>query len=191
MVRSTQRWPSVRRLADQLVELGDRFAHLGAQGVVLGRLGLAVGNGALDPQNRALGRSRASARRTSSIAGAVTHEGAGPQALTPIHSPSKGPASSAPRFPGPKSLPTIPHRRSRDAADRPTPCQRHSRSCDGRGRGRQQRASGDADGHGRRRHRLVHAPSEVRSGRPALARPRPLRAVGGPWLDADLRACST
>ena len=49
-------------------------------------------------------------------------------------------------------------------------------------------ATRNADGHGRRGDRAVHTASEVRSRRPALARPRPLHPVGRAWLDADLCA---
>ena len=52
----------------------------------------------------------------------------------------------------------------------------------------QVRPSRHADGHGRRRDRAVHAIPEVRRRRARLARPRPLRAVGRPRLDAALRA---
>ena len=45
-----------------------------------------------------------------------------------------------------------------------------------------------ADGHGRRRHRPLHPLPEVRPRRPALAGPRPLRALRRPRLDAALRA---
>ena len=51
--------------------------------------------------------------------------------------------------------------------------------------------SGSADGRGRRRDGAVYALSEIRSGRSRLARPRPLRALGRPRLDAHLRAPSS
>ncbi len=54
-----------------------------------------------------------------------------------------------------------------------------------------QRPSRHADGHGRRRYGVVHQASEVRSSRPSLARPRPVRTVGRPWIDADLRAAAS
>ncbi len=48
-----------------------------------------------------------------------------------------------------------------------------------------------ADGHGRRRHRAVDAVPEIRPRRPALAGPRPLRAVGRPRLDAAVCAAAS
>ena len=52
------------------------------------------------------------------------------------------------------------------------------------------RPSRPADGHGRRRHRAVDALPEIRRRRSALARPRPLRAVRRPRLDAALFAAA-
>ena len=52
----------------------------------------------------------------------------------------------------------------------------------------QVRPSRHADGHGRRRDGAVHPLPEVRPGRPELAGPRPLRALGRPRLDAALFA---
>ena len=60
---------------------------------------------------------------------------------------------------------------------------------DARGGG-QFRPSRHADGHGRRRHGAVDALPEIRRRRPALARPRPLRAVRRPRLDAALFAAA-
>ena len=71
------------------------------------------------------------------------------------------------------------------------PCahgQRHPRAGDGRGGAGEIRPSRHAHGHVRRRNRAVLAVPDIRSGRSCLARPRPLRAVGRPRLDADLRA---
>ncbi len=64
----------------------------------------------------------------------------------------------------------------------------HPRAGDGRGRAGEIRSSRHAHGHGGRCHRPVHAIPEIRSRRCGLARPRPLRALGRPRLDADLRA---
>ena len=47
-----------------------------------------------------------------------------------------------------------------------------------------------ADGHGRYRRGAVEPPPAPQPRRPALARPRPLRAVQRPWIDAALRAAS-
>ena len=69
--------------------------------------------------------------------------------------------------------------------------ERHPRAGDGRGRAGEIRPSRPADGRGRHRDRAVHAVPEIRSGRSGLARPRPLRALGRPRLDADLRAASS
>ena len=75
---------------------------------------------------------------------------------------------------------------SRRRAHRHGQC--HPRAGDGRGRAGEIRPSRPADGRGRRRDRAVHAVPEIRSGGPGLARPRPLRALGRPRLDAALRA---
>src|SRR3546814_935019 len=64
--------------------------------------------------------------------------------------------------------------------------QRDPRACDGRRTGREQRPSRDADGHGRRRHRALFRLSEVRSERSEMGRSRPIRPLGGAWLDARL-----
>ena len=66
--------------------------------------------------------------------------------------------------------------------------ERHPRARDGRGRAGEVRPSRPADGRGRHRDRAVHAIPEIRSGRSDMARPRPLRALGRPRLDAALRA---
>ena len=66
--------------------------------------------------------------------------------------------------------------------------ERHPRAGDGRGRKGQIRPSRPAHGRGRCRHRAVHPLPQIRSGRSGLARPRPLRALGRPRLDAALRA---
>ena len=58
----------------------------------------------------------------------------------------------------------------------------------GRRREGQKRPSRPADGRGRHRDGAVPRRAEIRRRRPALARPRPLRAVGRPWLDAALFA---
>ena len=64
----------------------------------------------------------------------------------------------------------------------------HPRVGDGRRRAGEIRPSRPAHGRRRRGDRPVHAIPEIRSGRSGLARPRPLRALGRPRLDADLRA---
>ena len=69
--------------------------------------------------------------------------------------------------------------------------ERHPRARDGRGRAGEIRPSRPADGRGRHRDRAVHPLSEVRSRRSVLARPRPLRALGRPRLDADLLAAAS
>ena len=66
--------------------------------------------------------------------------------------------------------------------------ERHPRAGDGRGRAGEVRPSRPADGRGRYRDRAVHPLPQIRSGRSGLARPRPLRALGRPRLDAALRA---
>ena len=66
--------------------------------------------------------------------------------------------------------------------------QRHPCAGDRRGGGGEVRPSRHADGHGRRRDRALDALPQVRRRRPALAGPRPLRAVRRPRLDAALRA---
>ena len=55
---------------------------------------------------------------------------------------------------------------------------------------RQQRPPGHADGHGRDRRGALAPASEAQSGRSDLARPRPLRAVQRPRLDAAVRAAA-
>ena len=150
-----------------------------------------AGEGALDPRQGALGAVEGivqGLRRSCSIAKRNETEGqAVDRRLTPTaltdnrHQPIGQPESGAPADPRWRS----------DAAD-PTPtCQCHSRAGDGCGRSRQFGPSRHADGHGRRRHGAVHAAPEVRLRRPALARPRPLRPVGRPWLDADLCAAAS
>ena len=84
-----------------------------------------------------------------------------------------------------------PHRTGRTGWRRRPTGQRHPRPGDGCRRKSQVRPPRHADGHGRRRDRAVHPVHEVRPGRSGLARSRPLRAVGRPRLDADLRAAST
>ena len=79
-------------------------------------------------------------------------------------------------------------RRPHDARAARPHGQRHPRARDGCGRAGEIRPSRPADGRGRHRDRAVHAVPEIRSGRSGLARPRPLRALGRPRLDAALRA---
>ena len=66
--------------------------------------------------------------------------------------------------------------------------QRDPRARHGRGPEGEVRPPRHADGHGRRRDGAVLAVPEVRPRRPALARPRPLRALRRPRLDAALCA---
>ena len=66
--------------------------------------------------------------------------------------------------------------------------QRHPRARHRCGGGGEVRPSRYADGDGRCRHRAVVALPQVRCRRPALAGPRPLRAVRRPRLDAALCA---
>src|SRR3546814_10666870 len=81
-------------------------------------------------------------------------------------------------------------RRGFDDRFRKVPRQRHTGAFHGRGAGRQQRPSGHADGHGGRRHGAVQGLSEIRSEGAEMGRPRPFRAVGGPWVAADLLAAA-
>ena len=76
------------------------------------------------------------------------------------------------------------------AADETPDGQRPPRPRHGRRRGGELRPSRHADGHGRRRDRALQPLPEDRPGRPRLARPRPLRALGRPRLDAALRRAS-
>ena len=99
--------------------------------------------------------------------------------MTIPKSPSAVPAAAAPSAGAVVPQPARPHG------------QCHPRAGDGCGRAGEVRASRPADGRGRHRDRAVHALSEIRSGRSRLARPRPLRAVGRPRLDADLRAAAS
>src|SRR5688572_16543727 len=66
--------------------------------------------------------------------------------------------------------------------------ERDPRACHGRGRAGEIRPSRPADGRGRYGNRAVHSLHEIGSSRSGLAGPRPLRAFGRAWLDADLRA---
>ena len=59
-----------------------------------------------------------------------------------------------------------------------------------RGRAGQLRPSRRADGHGRHRRGAVAPPPEAQPGQSALARPRPLRALQRPRLDAAVRAAA-
>ena len=61
---------------------------------------------------------------------------------------------------------------------------------DGRGSGRQFGAPRHADGHGPRGLLPLAVRPAVRPGRPGLAQPRPLRALGRPRLDAALFAAA-
>ncbi len=61
---------------------------------------------------------------------------------------------------------------------------RHPGPLHGRRTQGQVRSPGHADGHGRRRHRAVDQVPQIRRQPPRLGRPRPLRAVGRPRLDA-------
>ena len=78
--------------------------------------------------------------------------------------------------------PSAQPRRTRPHGER-HPGARHG--CGGAG---EIRPSRPADGRGRYRDRAVHAVPQARSGRSEMAGPRPLRALGRPRLDADLRA---
>ncbi len=69
--------------------------------------------------------------------------------------------------------------------------ERHPRAGHGRGGEGQVGPSGHADGHGRCGDRAVHALPQVRRLRARLARPRPLRALRRPRLDAALRAAAS
>ena len=106
-------------------------------------------------------------------------------ALGPFHDDA-GPSSRGERNPRPGS--TFSRSSSGRARGTRPHGQRHPRAGHGCGRAGEVRPSGPADGRGRYRHRAVHALPQIRSGRSGLARPRPLRAVGRPRLDAALRA---
>ena len=87
----------------------------------------------------------------------------------------------------PPSLPPR-NRRARPCRSATPPRQRHPGARHGRGRAGEVRPSRHAHGHGRRRHRAVDAIPQPRPAASRLARPRPLRALGRPRLDAALRA---
>ena len=175
------------RLADQLVELGNRLADLGAQ-LFVARLARPGGR-------RARVRSaQAPVRRDPKLTeAAVVHQlratqdasGQAGKRLTLHRSPAKGTATSPP-----ESLARgRPHRRSLDCsrpnADLPMPSApwRWMRSkpptaaIPGMPMGMADAATALFTRH------LKYDPAD-----PALARPRPLRPVGRPWLDADLCA---
>ena len=83
------------------------------------------------------------------------------------------------------------HRRPARPASRPLVARRRDPHAHARCRRRRQfRPFRHADGHGRRRDRPLPPPSALRPFRPRLARPRPLRPVGRPRLDAALCAAA-
>ncbi len=75
-----------------------------------------------------------------------------------------------------------------DDAQPPRSCQRHPFPCHRRRAGGQLRPPGHADGHGRHRRSAVERLPQGESGQSRLGRPRPLRAVQRPRLDAAVRA---
>ena len=72
----------------------------------------------------------------------------------------------------------------------PNPGPRAARAGDGRRPAGQLRPSRHADGHGRHRRGALAPSPEARSGHVRLGRPRPLRALQRPRLDAALRAAA-
>ena len=80
--------------------------------------------------------------------------------------------------------------RGHDAALAEPHGQRDPRALDGRGAAGELRPPGHADGHGRDRGRAVGPASAPQPGQSALARPRPLRAVERPRLDAAVFAAA-
>ena len=86
------------------------------------------------------------------------------------------------RHRAPADEPDASHRRARDQHD--------PHALDGRGPGGQLRPPRHADGAGAGRLHAVAAVPALRSGRPDLAEPRPLRALVGPRLDAALLAAA-
>ena len=72
----------------------------------------------------------------------------------------------------------------------PADGQRHPRAVHGRRAAGQLRPSRRADGHGRHRRGAVGPPPAPQPGQPALGRPRPLRAVERPRLDAAVCAAA-
>jgi hypothetical protein len=79
----------VRRLADQLIELGDRFADLRPEFIVAPGAGFALGQRPLDPLQRALRTVKCSGKCS------VIHS---PCSLRSFPIPGKGMSLPAPRF---------------------------------------------------------------------------------------------
>ena len=176
--------PSGRGLADQLVELGDHFAHLAREAPRRGRVAACGSASARSIRCRARSARSSAAvegRHRPSLTGyAKLHESR--QALTLHGSPCKGrafgPESWARRNPDRRSLMQPTQRRLANAIRALA-----MDAVEAANSGHPGMPMGMADAATALFTRHLKFDAE----RPALARPRPLRPVGRPRLDADLR----